>query len=110
MASKRLQSVFAGLARLRVVFVVSASFMWLGSACGDDANDAVAQRVGDVQDAAVDHAQDAVTVLAIVLAVIKALDGEGVLENLPGRLEPHAMGRSSFARLWHRPIQIPPHP
>src|ERR1700734_3360977 len=97
MASKRLQSVsevFAVLedfARLGVVFMVSASFMRLGSACGDDANGAVAQRVGHVEDTAVDHAQDAVTVLTIVRAVIEALGGEGVLEYPLGHLEAHAM-------------------
>src|ERR1700716_1442865 len=91
MASKRLQSVLEVLARLDVVFMVSASFIRFGSACGDDANGAVSQRVGHVEDAAVDHAQDAVTVLAIVRAVIKALSGEWILENLLGRLETHAM-------------------
>src|ERR1700730_15086979 len=103
MASKRLQSFledFAGLeefaaledlARSGVVFMVSATFMWLGSACRDDANGAVAQRVGHVDYAAVDHAQNAVTVLAVVLAVVEALNGEGVLENFFRCIEANAM-------------------
>jgi hypothetical protein len=78
MASKRVQSVLADLACLRVIIVVLPSFIWLCSTRRNDANDALAYRIGYVQKSAIDHAQNAVTILAIVLAVIELLDGERV--------------------------------
>src|SRR5437868_5531845 len=91
MASKRSHSGSDVLAGLRIVFMVSAFFIGLGSACGDDANGPIAQPVGHGKDAAVDHADDVVAVLAIVRAIIESLGGERVLEHLLGRLETHAM-------------------
>src|SRR5437870_5810441 len=91
MASKRLQSVLEGLPRSDVVLVVSAFFMWLGSACGDDANGTVTQGVGHVEDPAIDHTNDAVTVFAIVLAIVETLSGEWILEHPPGGLKAYAV-------------------
>src|SRR5215471_6921475 len=81
MASKRVQSVLADLTCLRVILVVLPSFIWFCSTRRNDANDALAHRIGYVQKSAVDHTQNAVTVLAVVLAVIQPLDGERIVED-----------------------------
>src|SRR5882672_3026015 len=83
MASKRVQSVLADLACLRVILVVLPSFIWLCSTRRNDANDALTQGIGYVQKSAADHTQNAVTVLVVVLAVIQPLDGKCIVED-PG--------------------------
>src|ERR1051326_9174532 len=81
MASKRLQSVLAACACLRVILVVLPSFIWLCSTRRNDANDSLTYRIGYVQKSAVDHAQNTVTVFAVVLAVIQPLDCKHVVED-----------------------------
>jgi hypothetical protein len=81
MASKRVQSVLADLACLRVILVVLPPFIWLCSTCRNDANDAFTHRIGYVQKSAVGHPQNAVTILAVGLAVIRPLDSERVVED-----------------------------
>jgi hypothetical protein len=65
--------------------------MRLRAACGDDANGAIAQRVDNTKDAAIDHAGDHIAVFAVVLAVIEALDGKRIAESSARRFEGYAM-------------------
>src|ERR1700730_3789558 len=91
MASKRVQSLLADFACLRVILMVLPSFIWLCSTRRNDANEALAHRIGYVEKSAVDHTQNAVTVLAVVLPVIQPLDGEHIVEDPDCRLKADAV-------------------
>src|ERR1035437_1335093 len=87
-ASNRLQSCFGGLA---IVFMVLSAFMRFGSSGRYDANGLAPHAVGDIEQAAIHHADDDIAVFAIVFTVIQPLDGERVFENIPRHFKGDAM-------------------
>jgi hypothetical protein len=68
MASKRLQS---WLERLLAFLVVSPALMLFGSSRRNDTNNLASHRVGDIEQAALDHPHENITVLTIVFAVVE---------------------------------------
>src|SRR5262245_54240020 len=74
-----------------------------------NANGAVAQRIGNVENAAVAHCKQDITVLAVVFAVVKPLCGEGIVERFLGGVEAHAMMNLVPAGLGLIPFKVAVH-
>ena len=91
MASKPDQSILGrplGLAvGLAVRFMVETFFIGFGSSSHDDAYPVTPVCVGDVNQPVVDHAQQGITIFAVIFALIVALDPEGIVEGEAGSSE-----------------------
>ena len=73
---------------------------------GDDSNALVSDCVGYVQEPVSHHPEPNVTVLAIVLAEIRAFDSEGIEERQPGSFEAYAMAREVRRGFGIIPLEI----
>jgi len=72
----------------------------------DDAYRLVSHGVNDKQESALYHSNNNVTVLAVFLAIIQSVDGEGILEHIACHFESDGMLSEVLNRLPFVPFEI----
>jgi hypothetical protein len=84
-ASARLQSILR--LPLPVLFMVASSFLWFRQSGRDDPNPRAALCVDDGKEVVLDHAEQDVAILAVILPPVLTYHGERVIEGRASSFE-----------------------
>jgi hypothetical protein len=88
-ASARLQSILR--LPLPVLFMVASSFLWFRQSGRDDPDPRAALCVDDGKEVVLDHAEQDIAILAVILPPVLTYHGERVIEGQASCLEAYAV-------------------